>query len=200
MAVEASWTEPPFNASYLDHFSLDTPSASMSSYDWQTCLGCLQFQCICAPDHIESQLEQDFPDDSCGVPRVQSQPTKPERNSKSERKPLRRARIVENRDSASKRRERRSKAAARSPSPKFRRTTITDKNKKALEDYFDLCPYPDKDTFCRLAQVTQLPTRAIKTWFANARSRKALPHGEYSFLQLHSLACLRKLLTSGKGT
>jgi hypothetical protein len=56
---------------------------------------------------------------------------------------------------------------------KSRRTKITNAARDVLESHFRTNPYPDKAEMSALHKATQLKSQVIKTWFSNARSRKA---------------------------
>lgn len=55
---------------------------------------------------------------------------------------------------------------------KTRRATISPSAKDLFEYHFSIDPYPDKDTKDKIAAMTGLSVKSVKTWFANARSRK----------------------------
>lgn len=68
---------------------------------------------------------------------------------------------------------------ASKPAPRFRRTRIEQKQKRELEDHFHKDAYPNDNALAALERVTLLNVRTIKTWFANARVRKAKKPGDW---------------------
>jgi hypothetical protein len=79
--------------------------------------------------------------------------------------------------------------------PKEGRVGISSVTKELLERSFFTNPYIKNDALESLAVETGLPSRSIRTWFANARSRKVGPICEYQCnrLQLKPLERMNQL-------
>ncbi|RYO28549.1 hypothetical protein AA0113_g8267 [Alternaria arborescens] len=52
------------------------------------------------------------------------------------------------------------------------RTKLPEDVRATLDEYFGFNPYPSESEYALLSDKTGLSTRVIRTWFANARSRK----------------------------
>lgn len=57
-------------------------------------------------------------------------------------------------------------------STKKKRTWISNAAKKILNEHFTINPYPTEKETSALESRTRLPSRTIRTWFSNSRSRK----------------------------
>jgi hypothetical protein len=55
------------------------------------------------------------------------------------------------------------------------RTKISPETKLKLEAYFEIDPYPSKETMASISVDTTLPVNTIRNWFSNTRSRRPTP-------------------------
>ncbi|KAH7082106.1 hypothetical protein FB567DRAFT_630541 [Paraphoma chrysanthemicola] len=70
-------------------------------------------------------------------------------------------------------------SACRDHEIKFGRTIISPAIQELLEDQFNIKPYAGQHTLDKLSASTGLSVKQIRTWYANARSRKTSTFGEF---------------------
>jgi hypothetical protein len=147
---------------------------------WATCSFCLQDVCVCAP------IDYGILTTSVGEPcdnvtrHLSAEPVvQPNHLSMDRFSGLQEASISP--PTANERfLVRRARKAKRYP----RRTRIDPFMKEILNDHFAKDTYPDEKTVYELHQKTGLPTRTVKTWFANSRSRKQTAQSVQSVYRL----------------
>jgi hypothetical protein len=61
---------------------------------------------------------------------------------------------------------------------KFGRASISPTAQEILEDHFKRDPYPDQKNVDMLSAATALSAKQVRTWYANARSRKTGASGK----------------------
>lgn len=169
--MDASQSSPWFTGSgFSDSMCLDPALLTMGM-----CVGCLEMPCVCRlrmdvdvdPDPLlgirggnqipDSEAPRD-PDRMRGHPRDLNFEDKVQ-GSRITKQP-------------SKGKKRRALNVTVEPSgARCKRTLISDAKKRVLEEHFRNDPYPEDNTIVCLSQQIQLESRAVKTWFANARSR-----------------------------
>jgi hypothetical protein len=94
-------------------------------------------------------------------------------------------------------RARRNGPSSKRQKPRSERTHISDAMKKHLDACFFFNPYPGESETSRLSTRTGLPTKTIKTWFANARTRKGAKANHVPDVSTRDLSDLRRKSPNG---